>query len=184
MSSKLFVGGLPWVTDDAELRKAFEPYGSVVDAKVVLDRDTGKSRGFGFITFTSEDQAKKAVSAMDGNSVGGRRITVREAQDGPQRRGPPDPHRGPPRPDGPREYPPPTRESAAPRPGGYAPDRGERRFPTDRPERRDDDRAAPRRPEIDRGFGADYRADDWGDSRPRRDNKKRTRRGDDDQDDW
>ena len=55
MSNKLFVGGLAWATTDASLKAAFEPFGEVVDAKVILDRETGRSRGFGFVTFSDAD---------------------------------------------------------------------------------------------------------------------------------
>ena len=55
MATKLFVGGLSWGTDDNGLRAAFEDFGEVVDAKVVTDRETGRSRGFGFVTFASAD---------------------------------------------------------------------------------------------------------------------------------
>jgi RNA recognition motif-containing protein len=76
MGSKLFVGGLAWATDDDALRRAFEPFGEVVDAKVVTDRDTGRSRGFGFVTFTQDEQAMAAVSGMDGSPLDGRNIKV------------------------------------------------------------------------------------------------------------
>ncbi len=84
MSNKLFVGGLPWSTDDAELQQAFAPYGEVVDAKVVADRETGRSRGFGFVTYTSEAEATAARDAMDGASLGGRRLRVDLATERPR----------------------------------------------------------------------------------------------------
>ena len=84
MSNKLFVGGLPWSTDDAELQQAFAPYGEVVDAKVVTDRETGRSRGFGFVTYTSEAEATAARDAMDGASLGGRRLRVDLATERPR----------------------------------------------------------------------------------------------------
>ncbi|PKA49738.1 Glycine-rich RNA-binding protein 3, mitochondrial [Apostasia shenzhenica] len=65
-SSKLFVGGLSYSTDDQTLREAFSGYGEVVEARVILDRETGRSRGFGFITFTSGEEASAAITAMDG----------------------------------------------------------------------------------------------------------------------
>ncbi|HJK92169.1 MAG TPA: RNA-binding protein [Polyangiaceae bacterium LLY-WYZ-15_(1-7)] len=81
MSKKLFVGGLPWATGDLDLRDAFEPYGEVVDAKVITDRETGRSRGFGFVTFAEEGQASAALEAMDGAELGGRRLRVDVAQE-------------------------------------------------------------------------------------------------------
>ena len=81
MSSKLFVGGLSWDTDDAGLNQAFSRFGSVTDAKVILDRDTGRSRGFGFVTLGDAAQAEAATREMDGATLDGRRIRVNEAQD-------------------------------------------------------------------------------------------------------
>ncbi|MBV1857055.1 MAG: RNA-binding protein, partial [Nannocystaceae bacterium] len=62
MSNKLFVGGLSWDTNDAGLRDAFTAFGEVVEAKVITDRETGRSRGFGFVTFTEPTAAKAAVT--------------------------------------------------------------------------------------------------------------------------
>ena len=81
MGNKLFVGGLPWAVDDEGLRAAFEAHGTVTDAKVILDRDTGRSRGFGFVTFTNGDDAKAAIDALDGSSLDGRNIRVNVAED-------------------------------------------------------------------------------------------------------
>lgn len=81
MSSKLFVGGLSWDTNDAGLNQAFSRFGSVTDAKVILDRDTGRSRGFGFVTLGDAAQAEVAVREMDGATLDGRQIRVNEAQD-------------------------------------------------------------------------------------------------------
>ncbi|KAL2463379.1 Glycine-rich RNA-binding protein 2 [Forsythia ovata] len=66
MSTKLFVGGLSFDSDDQSLREAFSCFGDVVDAKVIMDRDTGRSKGFGFVNFSSEESARSALSAMDG----------------------------------------------------------------------------------------------------------------------
>ncbi len=79
MSKKLFVGGLSWNTDDAGLRAAFEAHGAVTEAKVINDRDTGRSRGFGFVTMT--DGGDDAIAAMDGTQLDGRAIRVNEAQE-------------------------------------------------------------------------------------------------------
>jgi len=81
MSVKLFIGGLSWSTDDDSLRTAFEAYGEVVDAKVVMDRDTGKSRGFGFVTFASADEASAAKSNLNQIELDGREIRVDDASD-------------------------------------------------------------------------------------------------------
>lgn len=78
---KLFVGSLAWGTSDQNLRDAFEPFGEVTDAKVITDRDTGRSRGFGFVTFSSEEDADAAIEAMHGAELDGRNIAVNEAQD-------------------------------------------------------------------------------------------------------
>jgi RNA recognition motif-containing protein len=80
MSTKLFVGGLPWATTDDELRAAFEPHGTVVSANVVTDRDTGRSRGFGFVEYDNEQAASKAVEALHQTELGGRTIQVEVAK--------------------------------------------------------------------------------------------------------
>ncbi len=81
MSKKLFVGGLSWDTTDDGLKSAFDRFGEITEAKVILDRDTGRSRGFGFVTFTEPDSATQAISEMDGTELDGRRIKVDLAQD-------------------------------------------------------------------------------------------------------
>ncbi|KAJ5551910.1 hypothetical protein N7461_006608 [Penicillium sp. DV-2018c] len=63
--SKLFIGGLSWNTDDQSLRQRFEEFGVVEDATVVKDRDTGRSRGFGFVRYSTEDEATAAMDAMN-----------------------------------------------------------------------------------------------------------------------
>ncbi|ONK76196.1 uncharacterized protein A4U43_C03F24970 [Asparagus officinalis] len=68
-SSKLFVGGISYGTDDHGLREAFAKYGEVVESRVIFDRETGRSRGFGFVTFTSTEEASAAISDMDGKEV-------------------------------------------------------------------------------------------------------------------
>ena len=87
MPKKLFVGGLSWGTTDADLRKVFAPYGEITEAKVVTERDTGRSRGFGFVTFARDDDAKTAVSKMHGMTLDGRTITLNEAQERSPREG-------------------------------------------------------------------------------------------------
>ena len=81
MARKLFVGGLSWNTTDDGLRRAFEPFGDVREATVIRDRDSGRSRGFGFITFVSRQEAQKALEELSGASLDGRQIRVNEAID-------------------------------------------------------------------------------------------------------
>ncbi len=80
MHNRLFVGGLPWAIDDGQLREHFGPFGSVVNATVIRDRETQRSRGFGFVEFGSQDDATKAVEALDGTEMDGRQITVSVAK--------------------------------------------------------------------------------------------------------
>ncbi|KAI7981827.1 hypothetical protein LOK49_Contig11G00032 [Camellia lanceoleosa] len=82
-SSKLFIGGLSYGTDDQSLRDAFSGFGDVVDAKVITDRETGKSRGFGFVNFTSDESATSAMSSMDGQPLDGRTVRVSYATERP-----------------------------------------------------------------------------------------------------
>lgn len=81
MSNKLFVGGLSWDTDDNSLRSAFEPHGEIQEAKVITDRETGRSRGFGFVTYVNGADADKAIEAMNGATLDGRTLKVDAAQD-------------------------------------------------------------------------------------------------------
>jgi RNA recognition motif-containing protein len=78
---KLFVGGLSWNTDAAMLRTAFEEYGTVSDAVVVSDRETGRSRGFGFVTYDNDEEGRAAMKAMNGATLDGRTIRCDEATD-------------------------------------------------------------------------------------------------------
>ncbi|XP_062215000.1 glycine-rich RNA-binding protein 2-like [Phragmites australis] len=77
---RCFVGGLAWATDDQSLQQAFAPYGEVIDSKIINDRETGRSRGFGFVTFSSEQSMLDAIEAMNGKELDGRNITVNQAQ--------------------------------------------------------------------------------------------------------
>jgi len=79
-SKKLFVGGLNWKTSDEGLRQAFERFGEIVEAKVISDRETGRSRGFGFVTFAEDAAAAQAIEEMNGSQLEGRRIQVNVAQ--------------------------------------------------------------------------------------------------------
>jgi hypothetical protein len=81
MSKKLYVGGLAWATTDESLTAAFAPFGKLVSAKVVKDRETGRSRGFGFVEYETEDEAKKAMDAMNNQQVDGRQIRIDLAQE-------------------------------------------------------------------------------------------------------
>ncbi|KAI3518564.1 hypothetical protein L1887_07369 [Cichorium endivia] len=76
MSTKLFVGGLSYQTDDHSLKEAFSGFGDVIEARVITDRESGRSRGFGFVNYTSDDSAKEAMAAMDGQELNGRSIRV------------------------------------------------------------------------------------------------------------
>ena len=80
MSKKLFVGSLSWDTNDEGLRTAFSPHGEVTEAVVISDRDTGRSRGFGFVTFEDDEAADKAIAALNGTELDGRTIRVDVAQ--------------------------------------------------------------------------------------------------------
>ena len=80
MKNKLFVGGISWGVDDDELRRHFEQFGTVVDARVIRDRTTGRSRGFGFVTFKSEDDAAQAKQELNGTEHAGRTIRVNDAE--------------------------------------------------------------------------------------------------------
>lgn len=75
-NNKLFVGGLAWETDDDGLTAAFKEYGNIEEAKVIRERDSGRSRGFGFVTFDSAENAAKAMEAMNGQEVDGRQLRV------------------------------------------------------------------------------------------------------------
>jgi RNA recognition motif-containing protein len=77
---KLFIGSLAWATDDDSLKAFFEQFGTVSSASVVKERDSGRSRGFGFVEFEDDAEADKAVAEGDGKELDGRNITVSEAR--------------------------------------------------------------------------------------------------------
>jgi len=77
---KLYVGNLPFSTDDAQLRSLFEQHGQVVSASIIMDRDTGRPRGFGFVEMADDNEGRNAIEAMNGQSVDGRNIVVNEAK--------------------------------------------------------------------------------------------------------
>lgn len=81
MNSKLYVGNLPFTTTDEELETLFANHGPVAQASVITDRETGRSRGFGFVTFENPADAQSAQAALDGQDFNGRNLKVNEAQD-------------------------------------------------------------------------------------------------------
>jgi RNA recognition motif-containing protein len=85
MGSKLYVGNLNYDTQEFDLRDHFAQYGEVVSANIITDRDTGRSRGFGFVEMASEDEARAAQSALDGADLDGRQLKVNEAKPRPSR---------------------------------------------------------------------------------------------------
>ncbi len=80
MSKKLFVGSLDWGTTEDELRELFAQYGDVEEAIIISDRDSGRSKGFGFVTFVNDEDADKAVEELNGTEFKGREIVVNEAR--------------------------------------------------------------------------------------------------------
>ena len=79
-NKKLFVGSLPWAVDDARLAQIFSQAGNVVSAQVVKDRETGRSRGFGFVEMSTDEEAQNAVNNLNGSDVEGRKIVVNIAR--------------------------------------------------------------------------------------------------------
>lgn len=80
MAKKLYVGGLPYSTSDDELKAYFEAAGAVASATVIMDKMSGRSKGFGFVEMENDADADKAISEFDGKEFGGRRLTVNEAR--------------------------------------------------------------------------------------------------------
>ena len=87
MGSKLFVGGLAWATSDESLRTHFEEFGEVTETKIVTDRETGRSRGFGFVTYAEEANANEAKDALNNSELDGRTIRVDHATEQRPRNG-------------------------------------------------------------------------------------------------
>lgn len=81
MSTKLYVGNLPWRATEAQLTQLFGTHGEVIDAKIVNDRESGRSRGFGFVTMSDAAAAQTAISALNGSPLEGRDLVVNEARD-------------------------------------------------------------------------------------------------------
>ena len=80
MGNKLYVGNLPYTVRDEDLQQSFSEFGSVNSAKVMMERDTGRSKGFGFVEMGNDAEAQAAINGMNGQSLGGRSITVNEAR--------------------------------------------------------------------------------------------------------
>ncbi len=80
MATKLFVGSLAWATTDDDLKEFFSQVGKVESANVIVDRETNRSKGFGFVEMSSDEEAKKAVDELNGKDLGGRPIVVNEAR--------------------------------------------------------------------------------------------------------
>ena len=87
MAKKLYVGNLPHSTTENELQGLFASYGSVLSAQVIIDRDTGRSKGFGFVEMNSDSEAQAAIDALNGQEFGGRPLTVNEARPREERTG-------------------------------------------------------------------------------------------------
>jgi RNA recognition motif-containing protein len=80
MGKKLYVGNLSYEVGDGELQQLFEAFGAVQSAQVIMDRDTGRSKGFGFVEMGSDQEAQAAITGLNGKEVGGRALTVNEAR--------------------------------------------------------------------------------------------------------
>jgi cold-inducible RNA-binding protein len=80
MAVKLYVGNLPYTTTDEDLRELFSPHGTVTSTAVISDRETGRSKGFGFVELETAEQAKAAIDALNGKDFGGRNLVVNEAR--------------------------------------------------------------------------------------------------------
>ncbi len=87
MSNKLFVGNISFNTTENDLQDAFAAHGTVLEANLMVDRATGRPRGFGFVTMSTPEEAQKAIAAMNGASIDGRNLTVNEARPREERSG-------------------------------------------------------------------------------------------------
>jgi RNA recognition motif-containing protein len=83
VGTRIYVGNLPYQTDDAQLHQLFSAYGSVVDARVITDRTTGQSKGFGFVEMSTEDEARAAIAGLNGTMLGSRPLRIDEAAERP-----------------------------------------------------------------------------------------------------
>lgn len=84
MAKKVFVGGLNWDTDEQSLESSFGTFGQIEELKLIRDRETGRSKGFAFITFSTPNEAQDAIDQLNGTELDGRRIKVNEAEDRPR----------------------------------------------------------------------------------------------------
>ena len=84
MGKKLYVGNLAYSVGDGDLQRLFEPHGTIQSAQVIMDRDTGRSKGFGFVEMGSDAEAQAAITAMNGVEIDGRALTVNEARPKPE----------------------------------------------------------------------------------------------------
>jgi cold-inducible RNA-binding protein len=84
MGKKLYVGNLPYGVTDSDLQQMFEPHGTVESAQVIMDRDTGRSKGFGFVEMGGDQEAQAAIAALNGHDMEGRPLTVNEARPKPE----------------------------------------------------------------------------------------------------
>ena len=80
MGNKLYVGNLPYSFSDSDMQQAFEAFGSVTSAKVIMDRDSGRSKGFGFVEMATQEEAAAAIKGLHGQDMGGRDMVVNEAK--------------------------------------------------------------------------------------------------------
>jgi cold-inducible RNA-binding protein len=80
MGTKIYVGNLSYEADNASLDQMFKPYGTVASAQVIMDRDSGRSKGFGFVEMGTDTEAKAAIDALNGKDMNGRAVTVNEAK--------------------------------------------------------------------------------------------------------
>lgn len=87
MATKLYVGNLAYGVTDADLETLFAPFGTVQSAQIIMDRDTGRSKGFGFVEMSSASEAQAAIDGLNGKDSGGRQLTVNEARPREERSG-------------------------------------------------------------------------------------------------
>lgn len=87
MAKRIYVGNLPWTTTSSDLQTLFEEHGAVESAEVVTDRETGRSRGFGFVAMESDEASNAAIEALNGHDIDGRPLVVNEARERTQRGG-------------------------------------------------------------------------------------------------
>ena len=85
MATRIYVGNLPYTADNAQLEQLFAAFGEVLEAAVIMDRDTGRSKGFGFVQMANDNEAHNAIQALNGTMFGNRTIRVNEAQPRPER---------------------------------------------------------------------------------------------------